>query len=393
MKSNDGWNPRKRVFTALEHKEPDRIPINFGGCAQTTILECPPDAPACTKLYQHLGLEDYEEPVTGALANQVYNLDERVMNRFGNDFRLILPKGGDIRIEPDGSKTLMGIACGMRIKKVGFYDDVFEFPLKNCTSIQDIKEYPYWPTEDDFKKLAEGKVEEIKKLREETDYVILEDCYKAYPTLMYGLLAGYEKWLIDMKTDPDFYFALSDKLFDIGLQVVEHWIGPIGEYVDIVSTYDDLGTQIGPLMSHKDYVNFLKPYEKQMIEQIKRYTDAKIYRHSCGSIYKFIPDLIEIGVDILNPLQPLAKNMEPWRLKKEFGKDITLFGGVDTQQLLYKSPSEVRQGVKELIRQYAPGGGYIFATGHNIEPDTPIENIPAMYAAALEYGQYPVDMS
>ncbi|MCP4373542.1 MAG: hypothetical protein GY797_36375 [Deltaproteobacteria bacterium] len=390
MKSHDEWTSRKRVFTALEHKEPDRIPINFGGCAQTTILECPPDAKACTQLYQHMGIEDYEEPITGALANQVYNIDERVMNRFGNDFRLILPKGGDIQIEPDGSKTLLGVSCGMRIKKVGFYDDVFEFPLKDCTTIKDIEEYPYWPIEDDFKKLAEGKVEEIKQLREETDYVILEDCYKSYPALMYGLLAGYEKWLIDMKTDPDFYFALSDKLFEIGLQVVEHWIGPIGKYVDIVSTYDDLGTQIGPLMSHKDYVKYLKPYEKQMIEQIKRYTDAKIYRHSCGSVYKFIPDLIEIGVDILNPLQPLAKNMEPWRLKKEFGKDLTFFGGVDTQQLLYKSVDEVRQGVKELIHHYAPGGGFIFGTGHNIEPDTPIENIPAMYETALEYGQYPL---
>jgi uroporphyrinogen decarboxylase len=193
-----------------------------------------------------------------------------------------------------------------------------------------------------------------------------------------------------MKTDPDFYFALSDKLFEIGLQVVEHWIGPIGEYVDIVSTYDDLGTQIGPLMSHKDYVKYLKPYEKQMIEHIKRYTDAKIYRHSCGSVYEFIPDFIEIGVDILNPLQPLAKDMEPWRLKKEFGKDLVFFGGVDTQQLLYQSPDKVKQGVKELIRQYAPGGGYIFGTGHNIEPDTPIENIPAMFEAALEYGHYPL---
>lgn len=392
MKSHEEWTPRKRVLTALDHKEPDRIPINFGGCAQTTILECPPEAKACTQLYQHLGIEAYDEPITGALANQVYNLDERVMNRFGNDFRLILPQGGKIQIEPDGSKTLLGISCGMRIKTVGLYDDVFEFPLRQCTSVNDLDDYPYWPTEEDFTRLAEGKVEEIKQLREDTDYVILEDCYKAYPALMYGLLSGYDKWLMDMKTDPTFYFALSDKLCEIGLQVVEQWIGPIGEYVDIVSTYDDLGTQIGPLMSHKDYVTYLKPYERQMIDHIKRYTDAKIYRHSCGSVYEFIPDFIDIGVDILNPVQPLAKHMEPWRLKHEFGKDLTFFGGVDTQQLLYQSPQEVRQGVQDLIQQYAPGGGYIFGTGHNIEPDTPIENIPAMYEAALEYGQYPIKL-
>jgi len=100
--------------------------------------------------------------------------------------------------------------------------------------------------------------------------------------------------------------------------------------------------------------------------------------------------LIEIGVDILNPVQPLAKNMEPWRLKKEFGKDIVFFGGLDIQQLIYKPIEEIRTGVKELIKMYAPGGGYIAGTSHNIEPDTSPENIVAMYEAVLEYGQYPI---
>lgn len=315
------------------------------------------------------------------------------MRKFGNDFRVILPNGGDVQIESDGSKRILGVSCGLRVKRVGYYDDIFDFPLKNCSSIKDINEYPYWPTEDDFKRLAKGKKEEVKKLRETTDYVIIDDCYKPYPVLMYALLSGYEKWLIDMKLNPDFYFALSDKLFEIGLQVVEHWLGPIGEYVDIVGTFDDLGTQNGPLISHNDYVKFMKPYEKEMIKHIKKYTNAKIYRHSCGSVYDFIPDLIEIGVDILNPVQPLAKNMEPWRLKKEYGKDIVFFGGVDTQQLLYKSVEEVKYGVKEIIKVYAPGGGYIFGTSHNIEPDTPAENVSTMFATAQECGKYPLDFS
>jgi len=205
------------------------------------------------------------------------------------------------------------------------------------------------------------------------------------------MLTGYEKWFIDMKLNPEFYFALSDKLLEIGFGMIDNFIATVGDCLDIVVTYDDMGTQEGLFCSHKDYVKFIKPYEKRMIERIKKYTNAKILRHSCGSIYEVIPDYIEIGVDILNPVQPLAKNMEPWRLKKEFGKYLTFCGGIDIQRLLpYGTVEEVKQGVKEVIKAYAPGGGYILAPSHNIEPDTPPENIVAMYEAAKEYGKYPI---
>lgn len=390
MGTVEQWDSRRRVFAAIEHREPDRVPINFGGCAQTTLLECPPEAPAVTRLYARLGVNDYETPSTGAIANQVYNMDPRVMDRFGSDFRLIMPNGGAIEHQLDGSKTILGMMCGARAKRVGLYDDIFEYPLRECTTISQIKEYHHWPTDEDFKNLSAGKVEEIRALKRKSGKVILEDGYKAFPHLMYSMLCGMDKWMIDMKTDPDFYFALSDRLFEIGLRFVDHWIGPIGADVDIVSTYDDLGTQKGPLISHDDYVRFLKPYEKRMIEHIKKRTDAKIYRHSCGSIYEFIPDFIEIGVDILNPVQPLAKNMEPSRLKAEFGKDLTFFGGIDTQELLYKSPAEVKEGVRDALCTYGQGGGYILGSSHNIEPDTPIQNILALFEAAIEYGRYPL---
>lgn len=391
MKHDTEWSPRKRVLSAIDHREPDRVPISFGGFVATCILECPPDGMVLTEMYRYLGIDDYEEPAPGAWANAVINIDERVMNRFGSDFRLIMPNADPVRTEPDGTKTILGFSCGIKVKKTGYYDDVYDFPLKNCTSKKDLEEYPCWPTDEDFKNLAEGKVDVVKKLREKTDYAIVEDSFKAFPIAMYSLLSGYDKWMIDMKLNPDFYFALSDRLFEIGLKMVENWLAPIGTYIDIATTYDDLGMQSGPLISHDDYVKFVKPYEKRMIEHIKKYTDAKIYRHACGSVYDFIPDFIEIGVDILNPVQPLAKNMEPWRLKKEFGKDITFLGGIDTQELLYKSVEKVKAGVRDTIQTYAPGGGYILGTAHNIEPDTPVENIAAMFEAALEYGHYPLD--
>ncbi len=280
--SNTTMSSRERFYKAVNHEEPDRIPINFGGCAQSTLLHTEPKFPAVTKLYEHLGITDFEYPVTGPIANQVYNMDERVMERFGSDFRLIMPNGGPIDHHEDGSITIRGVSCGLRARRIGIYDDIFEHPLTNITTKKGIEEYPYWPTDEDFKNLAEGKIEEIKKLHEETDKVILEDLYKPYP------------------------------------------------------------------------------------------------------------HLIDIGVEILNPVQPLAKNMEPWRLKKEFGKDLTFFGGIDTQQLLYRNEQEVRDGVRDVIRSYAPGGGFIFAGSHNIEPDTPTENILAMFETALEYGKYPI---
>lgn len=403
--SIDKWNSRKRVFAALAHKEADRVPINFGGCAQSTILECAPEAPGASNLYKYLGFEKKEPFVVSSLANQVYNIDPSVMDLFGSDFRLILPKSKDdffaadnnpvyeypagtsSIIYPDGSKTLLGYSCGMRVKKVGLYVDVHEWPLKHAETISDIKNYPYWPRKEDLAHMAEGKLEEIQKLKETTGKIILEDTYKAFPHLMYSMLCGMDKWMIDMKINQPFYQALSDKLFEVGLMIIENWIKPIGAEIDIVSTYDDMGMQSGLLISKQDYQEYVKPYEREMIKQIKKHTDAKIYRHSCGSVFDVIDDFIDIGVDILNPIQPLAKKMEPWRLKKEFGKDLTFFGGIDTQELLYTNPDIIKKSVTETISILGKDGGYIFASSHNIEPDTPPENIVAMFEAALEYGK------
>lgn len=386
------WTSRERVLVAINHKEPDRVPISFGGTLSTGILECPPDGKNYTRLCEYLGIQDHEDPKISVVGNYVSNIDERIKQRFGSDLRLITSGfNKKPKIEPDGTKTATGIFCGLRIKKMGYYDDIFEFPLRNATSKKDIEQYPYWPSSDDFKLLAKGKREEAKNLRENTDYAIVADDLFAFPFLMYPLLTGYDKWFLDMKLNPKFYFALSDKLLETGFGIVENFLRVVSDYVDVIATYDDMGTQQGLLCSHKDYVKFIKPYEKQMIEHIKKYTNAKIYRHSCGSVYEVIPDFIEIGVEILNPVQPLAKNMEPWRLKKEFGKYLTFCGGIDIQRLLPRgTPEEVKEGVKNTIKIYAPGGGYILGPSHNIEPDTPPENIVAMYLAAQEYGKYPI---
>ena len=293
-------------------------------------------------------------------------------------------------VEPDGSKTWPWF-CGMRIRKLGLYDEPFDFPMGNMTTREDIDNYS-WP--DPSVNVMDGVVERAKYLHEETDSFVVGRCITTMlPFLGYPMLSGMDKWLIDMKLDPGFYHRLSEKLLEIGTAVHEQFFGGIGRYLDGVNIHDDLGTQTGLFMSHKDYAEFIKPYTARIIRSIRKHLrpEAKIILHSCGSVYEAIPDLIEIGVDVLNPVQPLAGNMEPWRLKKEFGKDIAFLGGFDIQKLLPRGTVEqIREGARKLIQEYAPGGGFVFATSHNIEPDTPPENIVAAFDAAYQYGGYPV---
>ncbi|HEY50368.1 MAG TPA: hypothetical protein G4O20_00985 [Dehalococcoidia bacterium] len=383
-------NSRERVYAAANHEEPDRVPISFGGATGTFITECPPDGRVCSQLYEHLDLKDAEPIQITDVFTQPTNIDPRVVQRLHSDMLWVGCNPPRVNIEPDGSKTWPWF-CGMRIRKIGLYDEPFDFPLRNMTTKADIDAYP-WP--DPSVNIMDGVVERARYLHEETDYFVVGRCISTMlPFLGYAMLSGMDKWLTDMKLDPQFYHQLSGKLLEIGLASNEQFFGGIGRYLDAANIYDDLGTQEGLFMSHDDYVQFVKPYTAEIIKNIRRHLrpEAKIILHSCGSVYYAIPDLLEIGVDILNPVQPLAKNMEPWRLKEEFGDKVAFLGGFDIQQLLpLGTADEVREGAKKLIQEYAHGGGFIFATSHNIEPDTPPENIVAAFDAAYEYGQYPL---
>lgn len=383
--------PRERVYAAANFKEPDRVPISFGGTFTTGITECLPLGRVTSQLYEYLGIKDAAPPQVSDIFNIVTNLDERVMQRLHSDMREVAPKTPPAVVEPDGTKTWLSY-CGMRIKKVGYYDEPFEWPLRHMTTKQDIDEYP-WP--DTSINIMEGVVERARYLHEETDYFVVGRCISSsLPFNAYGTyLSGMDKWLTDMKIRPKFYHQLAEKLLEVGKAYADQFYAGVGQYLDAAQISDDLGTQEGGLMSHNDYVEFYKPYTAEVIKNIRKHLrpEAKIILHSCGSVYYAIPDLIEVGVDILNPVQPLARNMEPWRLKRDFGGKIVFFGGFDLQQLLpLGSVEQIREGVKKLIQEHAPGGGFIFGPAHNIEPDTPPENIVAMYDAAYEYGKYPI---
>lgn len=383
--------PRERVYAAANFREADRVPMSFGGTFTTNITECPPDGRTCSELYEYLDIKDTEPIQTTEVFSLVSNLDERAMQRLHSDMRQIGPKPPPAIVQPDGTKT-WPYFCGGRLKRLGYYDDFFDFPMKHMTTKKDIDDYPCWP--DTSINTMDGVLARARYLHEKTDYFIVGRSFGAnFPFNGYAYLSGFEKWLTDMKLRPKFYHQLAEKLLEIGLAMSDQFFGGVGQYLDAAQISDDLGTQHGLLMSLSDYREFYKPYTAEIIKNIRKYLrpEAKVILHSCGSVYDAIPDLIEIGVDILHPVQPLARNMEPWRLKKEFGGELVFFGGVDIQHLLpLGTPEQISEGVRLLIQEYAPCGGFILGPTHNIEPDTPPENIVAMYDAAYDYGEYPI---
>jgi uroporphyrinogen decarboxylase len=211
----------------------------------------------------------------------------------------------------------------------------------------------------------------------------------------YAFTRGFELFLTDMFDNPSFWHAYAERLTDWAIEYMTRFLTPIADLVDIVQFTEDLGSQRGLLMSPANYRSFLKPYHRRWMEVVRRLVPgAKIAIHTCGGVYDIIPDLIDIGIEILNPLQPRATNMEAWRLKSEFGRDLSFLGGVDIQQLLpFGTPDEVRRAVRELIATLGPGGGFILAPSHQFQPGIPAANILSMYDTALADGVYPLRMA
>ncbi len=171
--------------------------------------------------------------------------------------------------------------------------------------MESLKAYPYWPDPED-PVITKGKKEEVKNIREETDFAVCgSSSFSSMPFNYYAFLTGMDRWLMDMKLNPKFYFGLCDKLLELGTRMQIRWLQEVGEYLDFVSLYDDVGTQQGLMMSHDDYRKFIHPYTKRIIETIKKHTDAKIYRHACGSCYDTIEDFIEVGIDVYHPVDAL----------------------------------------------------------------------------------------
>jgi uroporphyrinogen decarboxylase len=379
--------PRERVAAALAHEQPDRAPLDVGGGQSTSL-----SIEAYERLKEHLGVSAPTRYLNETF--RVARLDEETLTRLGGDVRPVVlrtgsgPSGPPARVQPPGSRGTFVDELGVTWKPVefegGFYWEQATYPLREAT-IGDLDSYP-WPDPNDPWRY-EGVAEEAERLYRETPYALMGDCgYKSLwePTFV---LLGFERALIDLVADEAFVTAVLERLFEIVSTVTRRFLELTGPYLSVVRTADDLATQESLLMSPATYRKVIKPFHERYFALIREHTDAKIFYHSDGNVVDLLDDLIEIGVDVLNPVQ-VAALPDPESVKQRFGDRLAFWGGIDTQATLPRgTPADVRAEVALRIRQFGAGGGYVVAPVHNIQADVPPENIVAMCEAAREHGR------
>jgi len=388
MSPIETMTPRERVNKALNHEEPDRVPIDLGGF-QTGIHR-----KAYEALLKHFGIhEDIRllDPV-----QQIVVPSEAILQRFHTDVRYVTAHGpesflGEIELNDRGGRTWhdlrdeFGVVWSMPDDQM-LYMDISHHPFANA-SIAEIESYPF-PNGADATRFM-GVRKSALALRHETSYALSSGiCGVTYEMCWY--LRGMEQWFVDMKENPALCEALIDRTSQYWVDWMTLFLNEVGDLLDVVMIGDDLTGQYGPLFSPDEYRALVRPRQQRIIDVIKKRSKAKIWYHTCGDCSVFIPDLIEMGIDILNPVQINTAGMDPARLKVEYGKDLVFWGGgIDSQKILpFASPQQVREEVKKNIGIFKPGGGYVFNSVHNIQPEVPPENIVALFDAAYEFGPY-----
>jgi uroporphyrinogen decarboxylase len=372
---------RERVLAALNHREPDRVPLDLGGSRSSSLV-----FEAYEKLERHLG--GSEPPRTYSRWLNVAHASERMLQAFDIDTRSVSPGGPDFRPDvdfPDGSYRDEWQV--VRTRPAGaLYYDLSKPPLAGEVDVVDVERFP-WPDPHDPGR-TRGMAEAARRLHAETDYAVVL-------TMPGGIvhqaqfLRGFEDWFADLIANPSLFQALMEKLADLWIEMARDELDAVGEHVDVCFFGDDMAFQDGPMMSMDLYRKMIKPHHRRLFGYLRARTSAKIAYHTCGSVVHLIPDLIELGVDALNPVQVSAKGMDSRRLKQEFGKDIAFWGGIDSQRVLpFGTPAEVAAEVKKRIDDLGPGGGYICCGVHNIQADVTPEKICAMYETARRYGGY-----
>ena len=402
-----GITSRERVLMAINHEETDRVPIDLGSSRSTGI-----NANAYNELKNYLGIE--KDTILFDVKQLLATPDEEILRRVGCDVvmlpRLIpsvgikidefkkgkLPLGGGdcllakgfnpITLE-DGTEAIQnkeGIIIAKRPVQGLYFDEVYN-PLLDATQESDIDkiELPVMTDEE----IAFAK-EKAKDLYESTDYAISA----ATSTSLFerGMKDwGYQNFLENLYVEPELVEYYLDKLTDAYIVMMDKYLDAVGDYIQIVQNNDDFGQQRGMLISPELYRKFFKPRHAKINAAIrKKKKDMHISLHCCGSIKPIIGDIIESGYDILNPIQKECDNMDPEQIKREFGKKVTIWGGACSTQttLTHGSIEEIIAEAKEMIKVYAPGGGFVFSQIHNIQAGISPQKILALFDTALRYG-------
>jgi len=380
--------PRERVRLALDHQEPDRIPIDLGGTLVSSITR---QAYIDLKTHLRMPLEDIR---LLDYVQQLPYLDEQLLERFRVDFRSVqLPAITAQGISPtdEGDYYAFYNKWGTKLrmpKDKGLYYDYVDFPIKEPTE-QAIDRYN-WPVPNPpeyYQRLGE----QARSLYENTDYavvggVIIGGGIFEQPARMMGL----ENFFMALLSEPKIADSLMEKITDVYIEASSAYLDAVGDTIQVFTYWDDVCSQNGWLIRPDLYCKLVKPKQQRLVEAIRTKTDAKLFYHGCGAVYDLIPHLIEIGFDIINPVQVSARGMDTRRLKESYGKDIVFWGGgVDTQSVLpFGTPAQVSDEVKRRIDDLAPGGGFVFNVVHNIQAFVPPENIIAAFDTAYEYGRY-----
>ncbi len=373
-------NPRQRFQAAVSHQQPDRQPLDFGkhiGSFHKSVF-----AP----LRKYLGLPVRDGLILDRMAQNMV-LDEDLLQALGIDFRWVVPNWVEVRDQKvNGEPGYLDMwHTPHQYTEVGDYYAIAGQPLGDPELSQsDLEAFP-WP-DPDHSGMFSGLAEQARQWHENSDYVVGGDGIKVGVLQIAAQLRGYDKLFMDFALNPSLAEALLEKITDLICQMYVNYVKAVGSYIQVIVITDDQGTQKSLMISPAMFRRFVKPNLKRVIEAIKINADVKVLMHCDGAIRPIIPDLIDIGVDILNPIQTVVKGLDDTRsLKEEFGEQICFHGAIDVQQFLpTATPETVRQEVARRSRDLGEGGGFILAPCHNINRDTPLENIVALFAAGRE---------
>jgi uroporphyrinogen decarboxylase len=380
---------RERLLKALAHQEPDRLPLDLGSTQVTGIHRI-----AYERLRQALGLP----PVQTRLCDHIQGLalpDDDLLERLGVDVRGLFPlnshnwKVVEVEAGEYGHYLDEWGITHRRPRPDGLYYSLWKAPLERpeLTPL-DIARHP-WPRLDDALRIA-GLRQQAEAYRAAGYAVVLKDPFAGIFEMSQRMV-GMENLLLMMASDPALAGALFEKMLELKLAFWEMALPQLAPLVDVISQADDYGTQASQLISPRMYRQQIKPHYAVLFARLRALAPrAFLFFHSCGNVRPLLPDFIELGVQILNPVHVRAAGMEPAALKRDFGSDLTFWGGgVDTQETLpHGTPGQVKDAVQRNIQALAPGGGFVFNTVHNIQPDVPSQNLLAMFAALSEYGVY-----
>lgn len=364
---------RDRVYAAIRHQETDRVPVDFGGRISGIALS------AYEELKELLQFKAKTEVLDMRL--QLAKVDESILDRFKVDTRWIYQKA-PVSWDPkwDHEKDTFVDEWGITLTKPsqGFYYDYIKAPLAEVQTADDLEKHA-WPNTEDLSRNS-GVIEEAQQLVRAEDPFFVATSFKG-PFEQSWALRGLEQFLMDLILDPQLAQALMDKVLAVQKKMYGPFLEMIAPYVDMVCFTDDMGGQLGPLISPKIYRDIVKPRHIEMVKFIKAKTGGKVAAlHCCGSVVDFMPDICEIGVEILNPIQVTAAGMDIQTLKQRFGDKLTFWGAIDTQQLLpFSQPEPVREAAFNTRKVLGKNGGYLFAPVHNIQPLTPAANILALF--------------